>query len=84
MVSPRDATKMCPHKAQFTIFWVLTLLLLLAVCCVRCVGKCSVCGVLLVCVVVCVVVACRTHSQDHGVQIHFDVNVGVTLFAHFS
>ena len=31
-------------------------------------------------VVVCVVVVCRMHSQDHGIHIHIDVHVGVTLF----
>ena len=40
----------------------------------RCVGMCSVwvCGV-------CVVVVCRTHSQDHGIHVHIDVHVGVTF-----
>ena len=57
---------------------------------------CAVCecvvgvfGVVLVCVVVrccvccvwlCVVVVCRTHSQDQGIHMHVDVHVGVTLF----
>ena len=38
------------------------------------------CGVVWCCVFGCVCV-CRTHSQDHGVHIHTDVHVGVTLFA---
>ena len=52
---------------------------------------CGVCwcvfGVLLVLcgcgVVVCVVVVCRTHSQDHGVHIRIDVHVGVTQNTYF-
>ena len=58
-----------PHQAQFTIFQVLTCLLSLGVRCV--------------CVVVCVVVVCRTHTQDHGFQKDVHVHVGITLFAHF-
>ena len=90
---------MCPHQAQFTIFRVLACLLLLgvrcvcalcAVCgCVVCVGVGVLLGVWLCvvgvrrCVWSCVVVVCRTHSQDHGIHIHTDVHVGVTLFARF-
>ena len=67
---------MCPYQAQFTIFQVLTCLLFLWVRCV-CVLRWYVC------VRCCVVVVCRTHSQDHGIHLHMDVHVGVTLFAHF-
>ena len=38
------------------------------------------CPMLWLCV--CLVVVCRSHSQDHGVHIHTDVHVGVTVFAH--
>ena len=49
----------------------------LCVCLLWCVWLC-----VLVCCVVCVfVVVCRTHSQDHGIHIHTDVHVGVTVFA---
>ena len=43
---------------------------------------CLVCDVSM-CEVVCVVVVCRTHSQDHGTHTRTDVHVGVTRFAHF-
>ena len=65
-------------------------MLLLGVQCVCVVWVCAVCGcvgVLLVfcwswvCALLCVVVVCRTLSQDHGIHIHEDVHVGVTLFA---
>ena len=38
----------------------------------------------LVCVVVCVVMVCRTRYQDHGIHFHIDVHVGVNSFCSFS
>ena len=43
---------------------------------VWCVSLFVVCGVWLCCVLLCSVVVCRTHSQDHGIHIHTDVHVG--------
>ena len=46
-------------------------------------GCVGLCWVVLGCVLCVGCVVCRTHSQDHGIHIHVDVRVGVTLFAHF-
>ena len=85
-VSSRDSTKMCPYQAVHHLsgpdMFVLTLCAVWCVVCVVCVVW--VCGVW--CVLVCCscfVGVCRTHSQDHGIHIHTDVHVGVTLFARF-
>ena len=54
-----------------------------AVCCCVCgcvVLCCVVCCCVLLCVLCCVVCVCRTHSQDHGIHMHTDVHVGVTVF----
>ena len=44
---------------------------------VQCVGVVCVVVCDYVCVRCCVVVVCRTHSQDHGILFHIDAHVGV-------